>query len=47
MWKINLIHQDASEAFNPSLDENHIFGCNLPYYVASHIILKALEDKIV
>ncbi|EDP4394360.1 16S rRNA (adenine(1518)-N(6)/adenine(1519)-N(6))-dimethyltransferase RsmA [Campylobacter jejuni] len=44
--KFNLIHQDASEAFNPSLDEKPYFlVANLPYYVASHIILKALEDK--
>lgn len=41
-----MIHQDTSEAFNPSLDEKPYFlVANLPYYVASHIILKALEDK--
>ncbi len=44
--KFNLIHQDVNDAFNPNLDEKPYFlVANLPYYIASHIILKALEDR--
>ncbi|MFQ6342302.1 16S rRNA (adenine(1518)-N(6)/adenine(1519)-N(6))-dimethyltransferase RsmA [Campylobacter sp. VTCC 70190] len=43
---LNLIHQDISKAFCSSLDEKPYFlVANLPYYLASFIILKALEDK--
>ncbi|RQD67868.1 16S rRNA (adenine(1518)-N(6)/adenine(1519)-N(6))-dimethyltransferase RsmA [Campylobacter hepaticus] len=44
--KFNLFHQDVNEVFKYTLDEKPYFlVANLPYYVASHIILKALEDK--
>ncbi|MBM0637692.1 16S rRNA (adenine(1518)-N(6)/adenine(1519)-N(6))-dimethyltransferase RsmA [Campylobacter sp. VicNov18] len=44
--KLNLVNQDASEAFVPTLDEKPYFlVANLPYYIASRIILQALEDK--
>ncbi|AJC87033.1 16S rRNA (adenine(1518)-N(6)/adenine(1519)-N(6))-dimethyltransferase RsmA [Campylobacter insulaenigrae] len=41
-----LIHQDASIAFNNgSLSEKEYFlVANLPYYIATNLILKALED---
>ncbi|TEY02054.1 16S rRNA (adenine(1518)-N(6)/adenine(1519)-N(6))-dimethyltransferase RsmA [Campylobacter sp. US33a] len=42
--KLNLLHQDASELV--CFDENKYFlVANLPYYVASHLILQALEDE--
>lgn len=43
--KLRLLHQDASEV-KGSFDENKYFLiANLPYYIASHLILKALEDE--
>lgn len=42
--KLNLLHQDASKMV--SFDEEKYFLiANLPYYIASHLILKALEDE--
>lgn len=42
--KLNLLHQDASKLV--CFDENKYFlVANLPYYVASHLILQALEDE--
>ncbi|MDO4674421.1 16S rRNA (adenine(1518)-N(6)/adenine(1519)-N(6))-dimethyltransferase RsmA [Campylobacter sp.] len=42
--RLNLIHQDASEVL--SLDNKKYFlVANLPYYIASHLILRALEDE--
>ncbi|EJX0912197.1 16S rRNA (adenine(1518)-N(6)/adenine(1519)-N(6))-dimethyltransferase RsmA [Campylobacter coli] len=42
--KLNLLHQDASKLV--CFDEKKYFlVANLPYYVASHLILQALEDK--
>ncbi len=39
---LNLLHQDASKMH--SFDEEKYFlVANLPYYIASHLILKALE----
>lgn len=43
--KFRLIHQDASKAFENSLDEDKYFlVANLPYYIASNIILNSLKD---
>ncbi|MGH2305604.1 16S rRNA (adenine(1518)-N(6)/adenine(1519)-N(6))-dimethyltransferase RsmA [Campylobacter taeniopygiae] len=42
--RLNLIHKDASEI--ACLDEKKYFlVANLPYYIASHLILKVLEDE--
>lgn len=42
--KLRLIHQDASKIC--SFDESeYLLVANLPYYIASHLILKALEDE--
>lgn len=41
---LKLFHQDASKV--RSFDEDKYFlVANLPYYIASHLILKALEDE--
>lgn len=42
--KLNLIHQDASEISSFD-DEKYFLVANLPYYIASNFILKALEDE--
>ncbi|KAA6231244.1 16S rRNA (adenine(1518)-N(6)/adenine(1519)-N(6))-dimethyltransferase RsmA [Campylobacter sp. LR291e] len=44
--RLKLLHQDASEAFLPNLDdEKYFLVANLPYYIASHLVLKSLEDE--
>lgn len=42
---LELLCEDASEAFMPSLDTQRYFlVANLPYYIASKLILQALQD---
>ncbi|ARJ57422.1 16S rRNA (adenine(1518)-N(6)/adenine(1519)-N(6))-dimethyltransferase RsmA [Campylobacter cuniculorum] len=42
--KLKLFHQDANKI--DSFDENkYLLVANLPYYIASRLILKALEDE--
>jgi len=43
--RLELLHQDASKAL-PHLDKDEYFlVANLPYYIASRLILQALEDE--
>ncbi|TQR31379.1 16S rRNA (adenine(1518)-N(6)/adenine(1519)-N(6))-dimethyltransferase [Campylobacter sp. MIT 99-7217] len=43
---LTLLNADASKLFEQGLDENQYFlVANLPYYVASNLILSALKDK--
>lgn len=43
--RLQLLHKDASDAFCLSLnDEAYFLVANLPYYVATHLILQAFED---
>lgn len=42
---LELLCEDASEAFMPSLDtQKYFLVANLPYYIASKLILQALQD---
>lgn len=42
---LELLCEDASEAFKPSLDtQTYFLVANLPYYIASKLILQALQD---
>lgn len=42
---LELLCEDASKAFTPSLDTQEYFlVANLPYYIASKLILQALQD---
>lgn len=43
--KLELLCEDANEAFTPSLDtQKYVLVANLPYYIASKLILQALQD---
>lgn len=43
---LTLLNLDACKAFTPSLhDDEYVLVANLPYYVSTHLILQALEDK--
>lgn len=43
---LELLCEDASEAFTPNLDEQkYVLVANLPYYIASKLILQALGDE--
>lgn len=42
---LELLCEDVSEAFKPSLDtQKYFLVANLPYYIASKLILQALQD---
>ena len=43
---LELLCEDASEAFTPNLDtQKYVLVANLPYYIASKLILQTLRDE--
>ncbi len=43
---LELLNEDASKAFTPNLcSQNYVLVANLPYYIASKLVLQALRDS--